>query len=486
MKVLAAVFCALACLSCASGAATKPAPDWVTTPPGEDKDFMYFTGSGSSTSGSQAEAEQIARGVLIDSIMQYLGARITSETTSTAKASVDAYQSDVLQQITQSSSGRIAGLSLADSWVDKQKPRTTVYLLAKFAKADLAKEKKRIEAVFQEQVAAVSGPEAEARSLEEEGRFYEAVVKFIEAAAAAAKSDLDNAKIKFERNINAAKSALDRLSLVKLNDNLKTAAGKAFAEPFRLKVVTGSTEADPGVPAAALSASYAEIRASGKQMRSAPLKTGADGVASFTYPVPEFVGAEKLTVSIDLSAYLETLRKLPKDMQVMVGGLEDLALKKRAVFSLEAYSQAREIATSIAVASIDAEGRPLGANDLASGILKTLTAARFKVKTIALDPGSIVDRDDTEVLAAAGAKAADKSGRMIFGSGQVTGTEQDGEMVIARASGTVKVADLKTGAILLTVSRSKSVPAKNAAVAAASVLQKLGEDIGQEIANKLR
>ncbi len=486
MKVLAAVFCALVCLGCASGAATKPAPGWVTTPPGEDKDFMYFTGSGSSTAGSQAEAEEIARGVLIDSLMQYLGARITAETTSTAKASVDAYQSDVRQQITQSSSGRIAGLSLADSWVDKQKARTTVYLLAKFAKADLAKEKKRIEAVFQEQVAAVSGPEVEAKGLEEEGRFYEAVVKYIEAAAAAAKSDLDNAKIKFERNLNGAKSALDRLSLVKLNDNLKTAAGKAFAEPFRLKVVTGSTAADPGVPAVTLAASYAEVKASGKQMRSAPLKTGADGTASFTYPVPEFVGAEKLTVSIDLSAYLETLRKLPKDLQVMVGGLEDLAMKKKAVFNLETYSQAREIATGIAVVSLDPEGNPLAANDLASGILKALTSVRFKVKTIALDPGSIVDRDDADVLAAASPKVADASGRMIFGSAQVTGSEQDGEMVIARATGTVKVADLKTGAILLTVSRSKTVPARSAAAAAASVLQKLGEDIGQEIANKLR
>ena len=75
---------------------------------------------------------------------------------------------------------------------------------------------------------------------------------------------------------------------------------------------------------------------------------------------------------------------------------------------------------------------------------------------------------------------------MIFGSAQVTGTEQDGEMTIARATATVKVADAKTGAILLTVARSKTVPAKGAAAAIAAALQKLGEDVGQEIANKLR
>ena len=284
MRVFAAVLLALLLAGCAGGAATRPAPAWVTTPPGEDKDFMYFTSSGSSPEGDQVKAEEIARGALIDSIMQYLGAKITAETTSTARAALDSFQSDVRQQITQTSSGRISGLSLADTWVDRQKARTSVYLLAKFAKADLAREKKRIEAVFQEQVAAVSGPENEAKGLEDEGRHYEAAVKYIEAAAAAAKSDIDNAKIKFERNINQAKAALDRISLVKLNDNLKTAAGKGFAEPFRVKVVTGSMASDPGVPDASLAATYVEIRSGSKQVRTVPVKAGGDGVASVHVP----------------------------------------------------------------------------------------------------------------------------------------------------------------------------------------------------------
>jgi hypothetical protein len=495
MRVFAAVLLALLLVGCAGGAAGRPAPAWVTTPPGEDRDFMYFAASGSSPEGDQAKAEEVARGALIDTIMQYLGATITAETTSTAKAALDSFQSEVRQQITQSSSGRIAGLSLADSWVDRQKARTSVYLLAKFSKPDLAREKKRVEAVFQEKVDAVGRPEAEARSLEGEGRHYEAAVRFIEAAAAAARSDIDNAKIKFERNVDAAKAALDRISLVKLNDNLRTAAGKAFAEPFRVKVVAGSTASDPGVPDATLAASYVEIRSGSKQVRTVPLKAGADGTASFTYPVPEFVGSERLTVSLDLSASLRSLQgltqaALPKDLQerdvrVQVSGLEDLAAKKRTVFSLEVISQAREVSTGIAVASLDVQGVPVGSNDFAAGILKALTAARFKVRTVALPADRIVGRDDPAVVADAVVKAADAA-RIVFGSAQVTGTEQDGEMTIARASATVKVADARTGAILLTVSRSKAVPVKGAAAAAAAVLSKLGEDVGQEIANKLR
>lgn len=495
MRVFAAVLLALFLVGCAGGAASRPAPSWVTTPPGEDRDFMYFTASGSSPEGDQAKAEEIARGLLIDTIMQYLGASITAETTSTAKAALDSFQSEVRQQITQTSSGRIAGLSLADTWVDRQKARTTVYLLAKFSKPDLAREKKRIEAVFQEKVDAVARPEREGQDLEEEGRHYEAAVKFIEAAAAAARSDIDNAKIKFERNVNAAKAALDRITLVKLNDNLKTAAGRAFAEPFRLKVVAGAVAADPGVPGATLAATYVEIRSGSKQVRTVPVKAGTDGAASFSYPIPEFVGQERLTVTLDLSAQLRPLQglaqaTLPKDLaerdvRVMVSGLEDVAAKKRAVFSLEVVSQAREVATAIAVASLDAQGAPLGSNDFASGILKSLTGARFKVRAVALAADRIVGRDDPDVITDALGRAADAA-RIIFGSAQVTGMEQDGEMTIARASATVKVADAKTGAILLTVTRSKTVPVKGAAAAAAAVLAKLGEDVGQEVATKLR
>jgi hypothetical protein len=148
-------------------------------------------------------------------------------------------------------------------------------------------------------------------------------------------------------------------------------------------------------------------------------------------------------------------------------------------------SQAREVATAIAVASLDAQGAPLGSNDFASGILKSLTGARFKVRAVALAADRIVGRDDPDVITDALGRAADAA-RIIFGSAQVTGMEQDGEMTIARASATVKVADAKTGAILLTVTRSKTVPVKGAAAAAAAVLAKLGEDVGQEVATKLR
>jgi len=486
MKRVITAISILALFGCAGGPAATQAPDWVTTTPQPDASYQYFIGAGTSKGNDQAEAEQTARGAVIDEIMRYIGVKVTSDTTAVAKASIDSFKTDITQTVTQTGSGRIAGLQIADKFVEKRASGTTVYLLARYNKTDLAKEKKRIEDIFIEQQRAVSGPEEAGKRLEAEGNYYAAAVKYIEAAAAAARSDLDNAKIKFERNINQAKGALDGIGLVKLNDNLKTAAGTPFAEPFMLKVVAGATSKDPGIPEAMLRVSYTEIKGDKKQVKTASLKTNAQGVASFAYPVPEFVGSEKLTMSLDLDAYLETLGGLPKDLSAMIGGLEDAAADKRAVFVLTTVSTAREVETGIAVVALDDSGSPMAGTEFASGIMKSLSDARFTTKVLALEAGLITGQRDADVIAAADKAATGKTARVIFGTAEFGGSETEDGKVFVKVSGAVKVADLKTGTILLTVTRNKQAVGSTLAAARAAAFRQLGQDIGQEIANKLR
>jgi hypothetical protein len=59
-------------------------------------------------------------------------------------------------------------------------------------------------------------------------------------------------------------------------------------------------------------------------------------------------------------------------------------------------------------------------------------------------------------------------------------------MTVVKASGAVKIADLATGEVLLSVKRSRTGLAEEPASALSSALRKLGEDIGREIANSLR
>jgi hypothetical protein len=50
----------------------------------------------------------------------------------------------------------------------------------------------------------------------------------------------------------------------------------------------------------------------------------------------------------------------------------------------------------------------------------------------------------------------------------------------------VKVVELSTGKVLLTVNKSKRAQGSNASAALSTAFKKLGEDIGQAVVNQLR
>ncbi len=478
------------CATAPGGEASKSAgdvPDWVLNPPEGDDQFMYFTSSGSSESKDIAKAEEIARGALIDEIMRFLGVRITSETTATAKASLDSFQTEMIQQLTSTSSGRVTGLEISDKWADQREGSAIIYLLARYNRKDLLKEKKRLEEIFQEKIEAVAGPEREARELESRGMHYQAALRFMEAAAAAYKSDIENIEIKFERNINSAKEAIRRISLIKVKDNLSVNVGEEFSEPFRLKVVDGSTLEDRGVPGVAVRVVFKEIKSSGrKAVRSRLLKTDAQGMAAFNHPTLEFVGKEEVAMSLDMSEALEPLQDVPKNLIGQVDGLEELILKKKVRFSFESISSARKIPTGIAIFNLDASGNPISSTDTASGVLERMTGAGFQVETLPVSVTGVAGRSDSQVITLLQKHFKGQVERAVYGTARITDHDQDGSFVIIQVTGSIRVADLEKGTILLTINKSKRAQGTNASAALSAAFNKLGEDIGEAIINQLR
>jgi hypothetical protein len=392
-----------------------------------------------------------------------------------------------VQQLKQTSSGRVAGLEIAERWVQERGEAATVYLLVRYNTNDLEKEKRRLEEVFQEKVAAVAGPEEEAKSLEGRGQYYQAVLRYIDAAAASFKSDLENADIKFERNLNQAKEALRRIGLVKLNDNQQGFVGQELPEPLRLKVVAGSSAGDPGISGAAVQVVYKELRASGREsVRTRQVKSDADGVAAFVHPVLESVGKGQVTMSLDLSDALEVLQDVPDRLYPQVESLEQLALDKRVTFEFESVSRAARVPTGVAVFDLDASGNPIALTETSAGLLDKLGKARFAVVPLQVAVGGIAGRPDAQIVDFLNRNFAGQVQRAIFGTAQISDHSQEGDYVIIQVTGTVKVAELATGRILLTVNKSKRAQGTNTASALAAAFKRLGEDIGDEVVNKLR
>jgi hypothetical protein len=470
----------------AGGPAAEP-PEWVLNPPESDDQYVYFTGSGTSSSGSLAEAEEAARGAVLDEIMRYLGVRITSETTATARASVDDFQTDVVQQLTSKSSGRVTGLEIAEKWQVEQAGGLTLYLLARYNKTDLAKEKRRLEEVFQEKIEAVSGPELEAQELQSRGQLYKAAVRYLDAASAAFKSDLENVEIKFERNINQASDAIRSIGIVKLNDNLSTFMGREFDEPFRAKVVNGSTADDPGVEGASVRVVYKVMRSSGRPaVRTETVKSDADGFVSFQAPAPNFVGKEQLTMSLDISDALESLLDVPDELYSQVEGFEQLVLNKKVTFSFESESMASRISTGIAVFDLDASGNPIALTETSAGLLEKLGQAGFQVNNLPVAVTNIAGRSTAQVSQFLENNFSGQVERAIFGTAKISDHSQDKDIVIIQVTGTVTVVELSSGKTLLTVNKSKRAQGTNASAALSTAFKKLGEDIAEAIINQLQ
>ena len=476
---------------CASGPDTgseaATPPQWVLNPPESDDQYVYFTGSGTSGNGSLAEAEQAARGAVLDEIMRYLGVRITSEKTATARASLEDFQTDVVQQLTSRSSGRVSGLEIAERWQVEQAGGLTLYLLARYNKTDLMKEKRRLEEVFQEKIEAVSGTEREAQELASRGQLYQAALRYLDAASAAFKSDLENAEIKFERNINQASEVVRRIGLVKLNDNLSTFLGQEFDEPFRAKVVRGSIADDPGVEGAAVRVVYKVMRGSGRPaVRSEVVKADAAGVVSFRPPAPNFVGKEQIIMSLDVSDALESLLDVPDELYSQVEGFEQLALNKKVTFSLESASMASRISTGVAVFDLDASGNPIALIETAAGLLEKLGQAGFRVNNLPVAVTNVAGRPGAQVAQFLNSNFGAEVEQAIFGTARISDHSQDRDTVIIQVSGTVTVVELASGRMLLTVNKSKRAQGTNASAALSTAFKKLGEDIGEAIINQLR
>ncbi|MBN2551153.1 MAG: hypothetical protein JXB06_00225 [Spirochaetales bacterium] len=468
-------------------AAAEAPPDWVLNPPDSDEKYMYFTGYGTSGSGSLAEAEQTARGAVLDEIMRYLGVRITSETTATARASVDDFQTDVVQQLTSRSSGRVAGLEVAEKWQVEQAGALTLYLLARYDKTDLAREKHRLEEVFREKIEAVSGPELEAQELQSQGRPYQAAIRFLDAASAAFKSDLENVEIKFERNINQASEAIRSIGIVKLNDNLSTFMGKEFEEPFRAKVVNGSNADDPGVEGASVRVVYKLMRSSGRPaVRTETVKSDASGLVSFQVPAPNFVGREQVTMSLDVGAAMESLLDVPDDLYSLVEGFEQLVMSKKVAFSFESLSMASRISTGIAVFDLDASSNPIALTETSAGLLERLGQAGFQIINLPVAVTNIAGRPAAQVTRFLYDNFGTQVERAIFGTARISDHSQDKDTIIIQVTGTVTVVELESGKTLLTVNKSKRAQGTNTSTALSTAFKKLGEDMAEAIVNQLQ
>jgi hypothetical protein len=485
LSALIIIFLLTGCVSEPQSETVKP-PDWVLSKPDDDDNYMYFTGTGTSNTGHHEDAKNAAISGLLAEIMQYIGVTVTTETEAVAQATLDEFQAEITQTVIQESEANVSGFEVTETWIDERStPAVTIHILGRYSRAELNKEKARLEALFTEKIEAISGPEEEGLELFEQGRFYEAAIKFITAAGAAANSDLANADIKFKRNISQAMSSIEQINIIKINDNITEFAGSQL-EQFKAKIVTGGSINDPGVPDAVVLISYRELYAPTNRLvfRNQSIKTDNDGMAVFSHPLPEFTGPGEVSFSLDLSAYLDELQNVPDEYYDLVHGLEVLIAKKNVIFNFEVISNAANIKTGIFIINYGENDFILNIQDSASGLASVLTD--FNLVVLMLSPAELGRLNTDEMVYALKDQYSDVVDRLLFGTVKVENTSVNSNRYFAEVTGTVRVWDLDSDTLIYTVNMDKNGMGGNQEEALLNANREIGIMFGNDIRNNLR
>lgn len=466
--------------SCASLAGPR-APSWVLTPPSQDGVDTFFTGSASVAGKDLAKATDAATADLVASIMRYIGVKVTVESSATARATLDSYQTDISQTVKSEATNRIAGFKIKDRYTayDSKTGRMTVYLLAAYRSADLEKEKKRISELFAEKVDAVAKPEAEGRAFLAAGRNWDALGSFVNAALAASGSDIDNAAIKVERNLASARDSLKSLRIQVVAPKSAVYSGAPYPEAFQIRLVSGST-AQP-VPGASLLVSYPRRQANRVVQKTVSVTTDAEGLVVYMPPPPDFVGKGRLTVKVDFSAQTALLDGLPQRWAGSGDQLREAFATAAVDVDYTVLSHAKDIPTALAFVDIDETGKLL--DDPVSGpaLAETLSAAGFALVPITIEPGLLAGGFDEGIRAAA-ALGASKALRLVYGSTTAVGARKDGAMWIAEARVNAKVVEIASGKLIYTAEKQVSAVGNDEASARRAALREAGANgLGKEL-----
>ncbi len=301
-------------VSCVSSAPTASgAPEWALKTPSPDGTYTYFVGYSSAGGGDIAKATDDATTNLVASIMSYIGQKITVDSTAVAKATLDSYQAEVVQTVKSESTSRLTGFLIKEKYIDKGKDgRVTVYILAAYETKELEKEKARIAAIFKEKEDAVSKPEAAGDNAVSSNKYFDAIKFYIQAAVAASGSDIDNADIKMERNVNKARNVLSKLRFVKVDAPTTVGLGKNYTKAFTAKLIFGENDNAPGIPGVEIFVTYSRMQANGRiTTKTERLLSNSEGIISFTPPTPDFVGKTKLTFTLNLDSSKDLIDQIP-------------------------------------------------------------------------------------------------------------------------------------------------------------------------------
>lgn len=461
-------------LSCASG---PKVPEWVQKNPEPDTKYTYFVGS--SSANDSATALNDATASIIAGIMQYMGVSITVSSNAEAKASLDEYRAQITQTVKTESKGHLSGFEVVEKYIQKDSKtgQYTVHVLARYETKELLSEKSRMESLFREKTDAVTIPEQKGDTAAQEGRVIDAIRAYAEAMTAAAISDIENARIKLERNAKKASSLAISLKLsgVSSSQGLDIVVGGQIP-PLSVRLTTNSGGVERSVPGAPLVISYPRKLASGRTgTATTQAFTDQNGNATFSVPAIDMVGNFRVTVGIDAESIRELLAGLPAWAMSYSDAINSDLLGTVSYINYKVISAAKNkpIAIAAYIKASSLENKP-DVNVFVSSLKEALIKEGFVVFDATMPGLGTGEKPDIEQL-----RASAPSGvlRFALATLEIGPPVKDGDYFIETATGSLSVLELSTGGTLYSAAKSAQGVGLSETVATSNALKTLGGQV---------
>ncbi len=470
---LAAVLVLLGCASI---------PRWVETRPVDSDTEVFFTGLGSDVEGDAAKAEKSAMNSLMSEVTRYLGVRISSESTVAATSTLVSYDAEITELIREESQAYITDLRIVDTYTEKIKGGTlVVHLLGAYDRSALTAEKERLAKLFAERIEVVAGPEREGELIAAAGDLYLAAVRYLESAAAALDSDIDNAAVIFERVVRKAIDAVSRISVSRISVPESARVGNPVTPVFSVSVA-GPAGGIAGVP---FTVTWTEGKPDGRTgLSTATVRTGNDGIAQFSHPAPTFAGEGKVYFSLSFSPQLEPLKSASGKADELVRGFERAAALKTAEYQFSVLSDSMGYETAVYFVDMLDDGQVTRESAAESGIADSLARAGFVLVPFAGDEG-LYNLDTLKFIDAVRQGGLTAARRIVFGIATLASVSAEDGTYIASANADLKVADIETGTIVYAGKGSRTARGRSREASVAAVFRELGEQLGKALAREL-
>ncbi len=302
-----------------------------------------------------------------------------------------------------------------------------------------------------------------------------AVNAYLEAATRALDLPASEGSLRFPEFFDRALAVVGQLSLTAVPATYQTKTGTAFDQPFQVKVTYKNGSSSLPVASAPLRFSI-KLKKNGRMTVSGQtLITDASGVASFTFPVPDFSAQDELVAVLDINNWLEKLVSVPRDLQPRLRSLETLTGQKRVTIPYKIESVSKSIPLSVSFADYDEKGGVLKKNDTLNTLVSSLSKSGYTAAVNTNINLALLKKDDKTVLLA-WLSQGKKSGRAAFGTSTVAEVTSADKKFTATVNSTLKVYDLETQKLVHQQKGGKTATANDRTTAISQALSQLAND----------